>query len=48
MSLPWGEAFETVWAHDKGRVLQGGFSERLMLERLPPKSEAAKRADHGW
>lgn len=88
VSLPWGEAHETVWAtpctraanlvtvelinrpqnrarhlgevldvfesdivdwaHWRGKVLQGGFSERLMLDRMPPKIAAAKRADYGW
>jgi uncharacterized protein YegJ (DUF2314 family) len=88
VSLPWGEAYETVWAaprtraanlvtielinrpqnraHHLGQVLdvfesdivdwafrragilQGGFSERLMLDRMPPKLAAAKRADYGW
>lgn len=88
VSLPWGKAFETIWAtpraraanlvsvelinrpqnrayhlgqvldvfesdivdwaHWRGSVLQGGFSERLMLDRMPPKMAAAKRADFGW
>jgi uncharacterized protein YegJ (DUF2314 family) len=36
------------WAYYSGDILQGGFSERLMLERMPPALAAERRADYGW
>jgi uncharacterized protein YegJ (DUF2314 family) len=36
------------WTYRKGRVMQGGFTNRVLLGRMPADEAAAYRAYLGW
>jgi uncharacterized protein YegJ (DUF2314 family) len=36
------------WTYRKGGVMQGGFTNRVLLGRMPPDEAAAYRAYLGW
>ena len=36
------------WTYRKGRVMQGGFTNRVLIERMPPELAAQYRAQLGW
>jgi uncharacterized protein YegJ (DUF2314 family) len=36
------------WSYFRGRVLQGAYTQRVLLDRMPPEDAARLRADAGW
>ena len=46
--VPIAEADIIDWTYRKGRVMQGGFTNRVLLERMPPDEAAAFRNYLGW
>ena len=36
------------WTYRRGRVMQGGFTNRVLLARMPPDEAAAMREYLGW
>jgi uncharacterized protein YegJ (DUF2314 family) len=46
--VPIAEADIVDWAYRRGRVMQGAYTHRVLLDRMPPEEAAAYRADFGW
>ena len=46
--VPIAEGDIIDWTYRRGAVMQGGFTNRVLLQRMPPDEAAAFRAYLGW
>ena len=46
--VPIAEADIIDWSFVRGRVLQGAYSDRVLIDRMDPEEAARIRANFGW
>jgi len=46
--VPIREADIIDWIYRRGRVFQGGFTERVVIDRMPPEEARRQRESLGW